>query len=121
MIIQECEHLWSRIAFSPVQMDLKIHDASFRDKFASQRIMEVMTDDKKNKLSLTVNGEERILMADPASSLLDAIRDDMRESSVQLRCGEGRCGGCVVLLDGKRVLACDIPISQADGRAVTII
>ncbi len=68
-----------------------------------------------------VNGEERIVTTDPESPLLDAIRDDMRESSVQLRCGEGRCGGCVVLLDGKRVLSCDIPISRADKRSITII
>jgi len=80
-----------------------------------------MKGDKAKKITLTVNGRERLITADPASSLLDAIRDDMRESSVQLRCGEGRCGGCVVLLDGQRVLACETGISQADGRAVTII
>lgn len=80
-----------------------------------------MFDNKMKKFSFMFNGWERVVMADPDSSLLDAIRDDMRESSVQLRCGEGRCGGCVVLLDGQRVLACEIPISQADGRAVKII
>jgi len=76
---------------------------------------------RKKKITLAFNGQERIITADPESSLLDAIRDDMRESSVQLRCGEGRGGGCVVLLDGQRVLSCDIPISRADGRSVTII
>ncbi len=80
-----------------------------------------MSNDKKKKITLTVNGEERIVTTDPESPLLDAIRDDMRESSVQLRCGEGRCGGCVVLLDGKRVLSCDIPIARADKRSISII
>ncbi len=80
-----------------------------------------MADGKKKKITITVNGQERIITADPERPLLDAIRDDMRESSVQLRCGEGRCGGCVVLLDGQRVLSCDIPISRADKRSVTII
>jgi len=80
-----------------------------------------MASRKKKTITLTVNGQERIIAADPQSSLLDAIRDDMRESSVQLRCGEGRCGGCVVLLDGKRILSCDIPISLADKRSITII
>ncbi|MEA3224769.1 MAG: hypothetical protein U9Q07_02380 [Planctomycetota bacterium] len=37
-----------------------------------------MASDKK-KITLTVNGQERIITADPDSSLLDAIRDDMRE------------------------------------------
>ena len=80
-----------------------------------------MPRDKKKRITLTINGEERVIAADPDGSLLDAIRDDMRESSVQLRCGEGRCGGCVVLLDGKRVLACDVLIARADKRSVTII
>ena len=80
-----------------------------------------MSRDQKKTITLRINGEERTITADPDSSLLDAIRVDMRDSSVQLRCGEGRCGGCVVLLDSQRVLACDIPLSQADKRSVTII
>ena len=80
-----------------------------------------MANGRKKLITLTVNGVERLITADPASSLLDAIRDDMREASVQLRCGEGRCGGCVALLDGQRVLSCDIPISQADKRSITLI
>ncbi len=35
--------------------------------------------------------------------------------------GEGRCGGCVVLLDGRGVLSCDIPITRADGREITTV
>jgi len=58
---------------------------------------------RKKKITLAVNGQERIITADPESSLLDAIRDDMRESSVQLRCG------------------CDIPIWRADGRSIASI
>jgi aerobic-type carbon monoxide dehydrogenase small subunit (CoxS/CutS family) len=73
------------------------------------------------EITLTVDGQEKIITADPAGSLLDAIRDDMRQSSVQLRCGQGCCGGRVVLLDGQRVLACEAPISQASDRSVTII
>ncbi len=80
-----------------------------------------MSNDKKEEITLTVNGEERIVTADPETPLLNVIRDDMRESSVQLRCGNGRCGGCVVLLDGKRVLSCDIPIAWADKRSITTI
>ena len=80
-----------------------------------------MTIQEKKTITLTVNGEERTITADPASSLLDAIRDDMRGASVQLRCGKGRCGGCVVLLDCQRVLSCDIPLSQADKQSITLI
>ena len=54
-----------------------------------------MMNDKKKKITLVIDGRDRIIIADPDSSLLDAIRDDMREAPVQLRCGQGRCGGCV--------------------------
>ena len=80
-----------------------------------------MAEGKKKKITITVNDQEKIITADPESSLLDAIRDDMRESSVRLRCGQGRCGGCLVLLDAKRVLSCDIPLWRADGRSITSI
>ena len=72
-------------------------------------------------VTLTINGKEKTINADSENSLLDAIRDDMLQSRVKLRCGQGRCGGCVVLLNGKRVLSCDIPISQADKRFIQTI
>lgn len=72
-------------------------------------------------ITLTVNGKQKTIDVDSESSLLDAIRGDMFRSCVKLRCGKGRCGGCVVLLDGQRVLACDVPVSQAHGRRVETI
>jgi aerobic-type carbon monoxide dehydrogenase small subunit (CoxS/CutS family) len=72
-------------------------------------------------LTFTVNGSERKIAIDPERPLLDALREDLRLAGVQHRCGEGRCGGCVVLLDGKRVLSCQTPLAQADKRAITII
>ena len=54
-----------------------------------------MPNDKKKKITLAVNGQERIITADPESPLLDSIRDDMRESpviyhlrSIRLRSGQ---------------------------------
>ena len=72
-------------------------------------------------VTITVNGVTKRITTDPDRSILDALREDLRETGSGLRCGEGRCGGCVVLLDGKRVLSCDIPIAKADQRAITTI
>ena len=72
-------------------------------------------------VTLTVNGKERRITTDPQRSLLDALREDLHLSEAKHRCGEGRCGGCVVLLDGKRVLSCEIPIAQVDKLSVTTI
>jgi len=72
-------------------------------------------------LTVTVNGVTRRIATDPKRSILDALREDLRGTGSMHRCGEGRCGGCVVLLDGKRVLACDTPITAADHRTITSI
>ena len=72
-------------------------------------------------VTITVNGVTRRITTDPDRSILHALREDLRETGSGLRCGEGRCGGCVVLLDGKRVLSCDIPIAKADQRTITTI
>ena len=72
-------------------------------------------------VTITVNGVTKRITTDPDRSILDALREDLRETGSGLRCGEGRCGGCVVLLDDKRVLSCDIPIAKADQRTITTI
>jgi len=72
-------------------------------------------------ITVTVNGSVRRITTSPDRSILDVFREDLRETGSKLRCGRGRCGGCVVLLDQKRVLACDIPIIEADQRSIETI
>jgi len=83
--------------------------------------MQESTSNEPRPITLTVNGQTKTLRAVPGNTLLDAIREDLRDSLPQLRCGQGRCGGCVILLDGRRVLACDIPVAEADGRTVATL
>lgn len=72
-------------------------------------------------VTITINGITKRISTDPDRSILDALREDLRGTGAALRCGEGRCGGCVILLDGRRVLSCDIPIIEADRRTITTI
>ncbi len=72
-------------------------------------------------VTITVNGITKRITTNPDRSILDALREDLRGTGSGFRCGEGRCGGCVVLLDDKRVLSCDIPIVKADQRTITTI
>jgi aerobic-type carbon monoxide dehydrogenase small subunit (CoxS/CutS family) len=72
-------------------------------------------------VTITVNGIIRRITTDPQRSILEVLREDLRGTGSMHRCGQVRCGGCVVLLDNKRVLACDIPIIQADQRTITSI
>jgi carbon-monoxide dehydrogenase small subunit len=47
--------------------------------------------------------------------LIDFLREDMRIISVKEGCGEGECGACTVLVDGKAVTSCTILTGQIDG------
>ena len=72
-------------------------------------------------ISLTVNGIERTITADPQRSLLDVLREELHLTGTKYGCGEGRCGACSVLMDGKRVLSCVTPVVQADKKTFTTI
>lgn len=69
-------------------------------------------------VSVTVNGIAKYINTEPDRSILDVLRDDLQTTGSWPRCGVGRCGGCVVLLDGQRVLACDTPIIDADQHVI---
>ena len=72
-------------------------------------------------ITLSVNGKERTIVTDPERSLLDVIREDLHLTGAKYGCGEGRCGACTVLMDGKRTLACVTPVAEADKKKLTTI
>jgi aerobic carbon-monoxide dehydrogenase small subunit len=61
---------------------------------------------KKYPIQLTVNGEVYDLMVDPGKSLLKLLREDLDLTGTKEGCGEGDCGACSVILDGKVVNSC---------------
>jgi carbon-monoxide dehydrogenase small subunit len=72
-------------------------------------------------VTLTVNGVLRTVITDPQRPLLDILREDLHLTGTKYGCGEGRCGACTVLMDGKRVLSCVTPVSLADKKSITTI
>jgi len=73
------------------------------------------------RITLTVNGKERTVVTDPERSLLDVLREDLNVMGPKYGCGEGRCGACTVLMDGKRTLSCVTPAAAADRKKITTI
>lgn len=71
--------------------------------------------------TFTVNGQEKTVTTDPQRSLLDVLREDLHLTGTKYGCGEGRCGACSVLMDGRRVLSCVTAVAQADQKAITTI
>ena len=73
------------------------------------------------KITLIVNGKERIVETDPQRPLLDVLREDLHITGPKYGCGEGRCGACTVLMDGKRTLSCVTPVSLANKKKIMTI
>jgi carbon-monoxide dehydrogenase small subunit len=69
----------------------------------------------------TVNGEQRVSMRPPMTPLVDVLRDEFALTGAKTVCREGFCGACTVLLDGKAVASCLMPIAQAAGADVSTI
>ena len=72
-----------------------------------------------DSIRLTVNGEERVVAADPATPLLHALRAHLGLTGTHFGCGVNQCGACNVLIDGRAVASCDTPLWAAAGKTVT--
>jgi len=72
-------------------------------------------------MKLIVNGVERETGDDPGRSLLEVLREDFQLTGAKYGCGEGMCGACTVLLEGKRTFSCVTPAAQAAGKRIVTI
>ncbi len=61
---------------------------------------------------IRLNGSQRSFEGEPRDSLLSALRDRFRLTGAKNGCNIGACGACTVLLDGKAVRSCRIPLSE---------
>lgn len=75
----------------------------------------------KIQISLKINGRSQDLLTSPHRTLLQVLREDLGLTGTKHGCGEGDCGACTVLLDGRPVNSCLVLAAQAQGREVTTI
>jgi aerobic-type carbon monoxide dehydrogenase small subunit (CoxS/CutS family) len=75
----------------------------------------------KSTVSLTVNGKNHAITTDPERPLLDVLREELGLTGTKYGCGEGRCGSCTVLMEGRRVHACQVRVADAGAKAITTI
>ena len=80
-----------------------------------------MSDVAKRVVSLKVNGRAYSANVYPMARLLDVLREDLKLTGTKEGCGEGECGACSILLDGKLVNSCLIPVLQAEGAEILTI
>ena len=72
-------------------------------------------------ITLSVNGRRHEVGAEPETPLLYVLRNDLKLKGARFGCGLGQCGACTVLVDGKPVQSCDLPLSAAAGKSITTI
>src|SRR6185369_1263016 len=75
----------------------------------------------KTAIEFTVNGESHRLEVFPMARLLDVLREELRLTGTKEGCGEGECGACSVIVDGRIVNSCLVPVGQVDGSQITTI
>ena len=75
----------------------------------------------KSNFDLKVNGRELSVEAYPMTRLIDVLREDLKLTGTKEGCGEGECGACTVIIDGRIVNSCLVPIAQANGADITTI
>ncbi|MGE0616081.1 MAG: (2Fe-2S)-binding protein [Bacteriovoracia bacterium] len=68
-----------------------------------------------------VNGKRRSFTAYPMARLLDVLREELKLTGTKEGCGEGECGACSVMLDGRLVNSCLVPVAQVEGATITTI
>jgi carbon-monoxide dehydrogenase small subunit len=72
-------------------------------------------------LELTVNGQRRTVKTEPERPLLEVLREDLGLTGTKYGCGEGQCRACTVLLDGRAVTSCRMPVKAAAGKKIVTI
>ena len=75
----------------------------------------------KPPIVLRVNGQAHTLVVDAATPLLTVLRNDLGLNGPKYGCGLGECGACMVLVDGKALRSCALPVGGVGDRAVTTL
>lgn len=72
-------------------------------------------------LHTTINGEAIVAEVDPSISLAQFLRDNLYLTGTKIGCGKGECGACTIIMDGKSVTSCIIPVMRAEGAVIQTI
>ena len=72
-------------------------------------------------ITLKINGQEHQLDIEGEMPLLWALRNEIGLTGTKYGCGIAQCGACTVLMEGRPVRSCSLPVSTAQGREITTI
>ncbi|MBI4594777.1 MAG: (2Fe-2S)-binding protein [Candidatus Tectomicrobia bacterium] len=75
----------------------------------------------EREITVEINGEQFSLRVAPWRTLLDVLRNDLGLTGTKEGCGQGECGACTVLLNGKAVNSCLLLIGEVEGGKILTI
>ena len=75
----------------------------------------------KEVICFILNGQKMEIEVEPSLLLIDMLRNRLGLTGTKMGCGEGECGACTVLLDGKTVNSCLILARQVEGHEVLTV
>src|SRR6185437_8698211 len=75
----------------------------------------------ESQITLTINGQPRVISVDNRTSLLDLLRERLGLTGTKKGCDHGQCGACTVLIGGRRANACLALAVAHDGAEITTV
>ncbi|HUT78524.1 MAG TPA: 2Fe-2S iron-sulfur cluster-binding protein, partial [Polyangia bacterium] len=75
----------------------------------------------KKEIAFRINGAEATALVGGRDRLIDVLRDGLGLTGTKEGCGEGECGACTVIVEGRAVNSCLYPALEVEGREVTTI
>ena len=73
------------------------------------------------EIKFTINGTKEVVSIPVSMNAVTLIRDVLKLSGTKIGCGEGECGACTILLDGKPVTSCILNAIHADGKEIETV
>lgn len=73
------------------------------------------------QFDLLINGQRKRVRVDADKPLLFVLRDDCGLTGCKYGCGEGQCGACTVIIEGRAVRSCITPVASAAGKPIRTI
>lgn len=73
------------------------------------------------KITLRVNGQRHSVDVEPNTPLLYVLRNDLQLDSPKFGCGLAQCGACTVILQGRAIRSCVMPVGSIKGREITTL
>jgi nicotinate dehydrogenase subunit A len=73
------------------------------------------------RIALTVNGQDQALDVEPDTPLLYILRNDLRLNGPKFGCGAAQCGACTVIMNGRAIRSCVVPMTAAANARITTL